>query len=144
NSGRFKAVLYHFPIGEGQNEIERYQVDPLRERVSEMNLQAGATQYSQSAQGALLIGLPICDVDLAYVSRISDDEANRFQLPVAIFGYLKQTHRGGRVYTIASREIQHRFGQHVRLVNVGPADRARRGTFGFPVCTVCGAIRSPY
>jgi ATP-dependent helicase YprA (DUF1998 family) len=144
NSGRFKAVLYHFPIGEQQNETERYQVDTLRERVAEMTLQTGAKQYNTANQGALLTGLPICDVDLAYVSRISDEEANRFQLPVAILGYLKQTHRGGRVYTIAGREIQHRFGQHVRLVNVGPADRVRRGELGFPICTICGAMRSPY
>lgn len=74
----------------------------------------------------------------------SIQEANRFQLPVAILGYLKQTHRGGRVYTLAGREIQHRFGQHVRLVNVGPADRARRGELSFPICVVCGAVRSPY
>lgn len=124
--------------------MERYQVDTIRERVTEMQLQTGTTHYSDAHQGALLSGLPMCDVDLAYVSRISDEEVNRFQLPVAILGYLKQTHRGGRVYTIAGREIQHRFGQHVRLVNVGPADRVRRGELGFPICSVCGALRSPY
>lgn len=144
NSGRFKAVLYHFPIGERQSEMERYQVDTERERIAEVSSTAGATQYNGGKQGALLTGLPMCDVDLSYVSRISDEEANRFQLPVAVLGYLKQTHRGGQVYTIANREIQHRFGQHVRLVNVGPADRARQGELGFPICTVCGAMRSPY
>jgi len=144
NSGRFRAVLYHFPIGERQEEIERYQVDTERERIAEVTLTAGAMQYSGGQTGALLSGVPICDVDLAYISRISDEESNRFQLPVAVLGYLKQTHRGGSAYTIVDKEVQHRFGQHVRLVNVGPADRARRGDLGYPICTVCGAVRSPY
>lgn len=144
NSGRFRVALYHFPLANEQSDMQRYQIDTERERVAEVSLVAEATQYGGNKQGALLSGLPICDVDLAYISRISDEEANRFQLPVAVMGYLKQAHRGGQVYTIAEREIQHRFGQHVRLVNVGPADRVKRGDLGYPICTVCGAVRSPY
>ena len=144
NSGRFKLALYHFPIGERQSEMERYQVDIQRERITEVNASRGATQYNGGNQSSLLSGLSISDVDLAYVSRISDEEANRFQLPVAVLGYLKQTHRGGQVYALQGQEIQHRFGQHVRLVNVGPADRVRNGKLGYPICTVCGAVRSPY
>jgi len=143
NGGRFRLALYHFPLAEQQEMLERYQVDIERERVAEVSIQAEATQYG-AMQGALLSGMPICDADLAYVSRISDEEVNRFQLPVALPGYLKQTHRGGQVYSIAGKEIQHRFGQHVRLVNIGPADRARKGYLGYPICTVCGAVRSPY
>ncbi len=144
NGGRFRAVLYHFPIGERQEEIERYQVDTERERIAEVTQAAGAMQYNGGQSGALLRGMAICDVDLAYISRISDEESNRFQLPVAVLGYLKQTHRGGNAYSIQHKEVQHRFGQHLRLVNVGPADRVRRGDLGYPVCTVCGALRSPY
>ena len=144
NGGRFKTVLYHFPVGERQSEMERYQIDIDHERISEIGTTKGAAQYNGGNQHALLTGLPISDVDLSYVSRISDEEANRFQLPVAVLGYLKQTHRGGQVYTLPNQELQHRFGQHVRLVNVGPADRAKRGNLGFPICTVCGAVRSPY
>ena len=144
NGGRFKLALYHFPIGERQSEMERYQVNLERERISEVSTGRGVSEYNNGNQSALLSGLPMCDVDLAYVSRISDEEANRFQLPVTVLGYLKQTHRGGRVYSLPHTEIQHRFGQHVRLVNVGPSDRVRRGDLGYPICTVCGAVRSPY
>jgi ATP-dependent helicase YprA (DUF1998 family) len=143
NSGRFKVVLYHFPIGERQHELERYDVDIQHERIAETRRNSGSG-YNDGTQHALLTGLPICDVDISYVSRITDDETNRFQLPVTVLGYLKQEHRGGRVYTLAGKEVQHRFGQLVRLVNVGPADRVRHGEFGYPICTVCGAVRSPY
>ncbi|GLV59818.1 DEAD/DEAH box helicase [Dictyobacter sp. S3.2.2.5] len=144
NGGRFKVALYHFPIGERQSEMERYRVNIEQERIREVGSDTTDGQYNTGSLNALLTGLPICDVDLSYISRISDEEANRFQLPVAALGYLKQTHRGGYVYTLDKRELQHRFGQHIRLVNVGPADRARRGELGYPICTVCGAVRSPY
>ncbi len=135
NSGRFKVSLYHFPIGERQVEMERYQVDAERERISEVSMAAGATQYNGGNQAAMLTGLSICDADISYISRISDEEQNRFQMPVAVLGYLKQAHSGGCTYSILGKEVQHRFGQHVRLVNVGPADRVRRGDLGYPICS---------
>src|SRR5258708_24592403 len=144
NGGRFKVALYHFPVGERQVEMERYQVDAERERISEVSITTAATQYNGGNQAAMLAGLPICDTDISYISRISDEEQNRFQMPVAVLGYLKRTHRGGRVYTITGKEVQHRFGQHVRLVNIGPADRVKHGDLGYPICSVCGAVRSPY
>ena len=144
NGGRFKIALYHFPIGDRQVEMERYQVDAERERISEVSVTAGITQYSGGSQAAMLSGLPISDADISYISRISDEEQNRFQMPVAVLGYLKRDHRGGQVYAISGKEVQHRFGQHVRLVNVGPADRVKRGDLGYPICTICGAVRSPY
>jgi hypothetical protein len=144
NSGRFKAVLYHFPLAEQQEQLDRYHVDTERELISEVQHTKGNTRYRDDSAGQVLSGLPMCDLDIAYISRISDEETNRFQLPVAIMGYLKQAHRGGQVYTLAGSEIQHRFGQQVRLVNIGPADRVRRGELGYPLCTVCGAVRSPY
>ncbi len=143
NGGRFRTVLYHFPVGEQQSMMERYQVDTARERIAELTHASNTHTYNDEHE-MLLSGLPICDIDLSYVSRISDEEVNRFQLPVAVFGYLKQTHRGGQVYTLSNKEVQHRFGQFVRLVNVGPADRVRRNELGYPLCTVCGAVRSPY
>jgi ATP-dependent helicase YprA (DUF1998 family) len=144
NGGRFKIALYHFPIGDRQVEMERYQVNAERERISEVSFTAGVTQYNGGSQAAILTGLPISDADISYISRISDEEQNRFQMPVAVLGYLKRDHRGGQVYTISGKEVQHRFGQHVRLVNVGPADRVKRGDLGYPICSVCGAVRSPY
>jgi ATP-dependent helicase YprA (DUF1998 family) len=144
NGGRFKVALYHVPIGERQVEMERYQVNVERERITEVSMTSDMMQYNGGSQAAMLAGLPICDADISYISRISDEEQNRFQMPVAVLGYLKQTHRGGKVYTIDGKEVQYRFGQHVRLVNIGPADKVKRGELGYPICSICGAVRSPY
>jgi ATP-dependent helicase YprA (DUF1998 family) len=142
NSGRFKVSLLHFPIGEGSSIPEDYNIDIERERIAEARA-AQSAQYG-GAIGAVLTGLPICDADITYVSRISDDEQNRFQVPVTILGYLKNAHSGGAAYSVAGKTIQHRFGQRTRLVNIGPADLVKRGLLGYPICTVCGGARSPY
>lgn len=144
NSGRFKVALFHFPIGEEQATAEQYMVDVEKERISEVRSQrAEDAQYGGQA-APTLTGMPICDADISYVSRISDDEENRFQLPVSILGYLRKAHGGGWAYTISDKAFQHRFQQRIRLVNVGPADKVRSGEFGFPICSVCGGARSPY
>lgn len=144
NSGRFKVALFHFPIGEEQATAEQYIVDIEKERITEVeSRRVEDAQYG--GQGATtLTGMPICDADISYVSRISDDEENRFQLPVSILGYLRKAHTGGWAYMVSGQGFQHRFQQRIRLVNVGPADKVHRGEFGFPICTVCGAARSPY
>src|SRR5260370_15060129 len=99
NGGRFKVALYHVPIGEQQVEMERYQVNVERERITEVSISADAVQYNSGNQAAKLAGLPICDSDISYISRINDEEQNRFQMPGAVLGYLKRTHRPVHVRT---------------------------------------------
>ncbi len=143
NGGRFKTTLYHLPIEETGSLLEQYHVEPQRQRIS----QAGGGSvlgYADAGAQASVTGVRISDVDLGYISRISDDETNRFQLPVAVFGMLRREHHGGMGYTVADQAIQHRKGQHIRLVNTGPVDRVAQKNFGYPICTVCGATRSPY
>ncbi|MGD0088494.1 MAG: DEAD/DEAH box helicase [Planctomycetota bacterium] len=144
NNGRYKVTLYHLPVGESKVDPEEYLVSLEKQMV--MEAAAAGRQPASYNQGALLplSGLPICDADIAQFSRITDEENNRFQLPVAIMGYLRQEHRGGKAYKLSEIEIQHRFGQRLRLVNLGPADRVKKGELGYPMCSVCGATRSPY
>src|SRR5260370_6777398 len=78
NGGRFKVALYHFPIGEQQVEMERYQVNVERERITEVSVTADAMQYSGGNQAAMLAGLPTCHNDIPYISRINYQEQNRF------------------------------------------------------------------
>lgn len=144
NSGRFKVALFHFPVGEEQSSAEQYLIELAKERITEASSRKpDDVQYGGQAIPQIT-GMPISDVDVSYVSRISDDEENRFQLPVTILGYLRKAHRGGFAYSAGAKTFQHRFAQHMRLVNVGPADKVRSGELGFPICTVCGAARSPY
>jgi len=142
NRARHRVAQYHVPVGEETVALETYTVDYEHRIVAAVAApQAG---YATDTAGKIK-GMPICDSDVAFISTISDAEDYRFQAPPGVLGYLHQTHGGGQAYDLAEgRVLRHMHGQRLRLVNVGPADRVARGELGFPICIVCGAVRSPY
>ncbi|MFW6118828.1 MAG: DEAD/DEAH box helicase [Planctomycetota bacterium] len=144
NGARFRVSYYHMPVHERRVEPVKYKVDLEQERIEEAGGGLNAEIHYEGSESTTIDGIPICDLDLAYFSRISDEEDYRFQMPVSVMGYLKRGHRGISAYKIAGHEVQHRFGQQVRLVNVGAADQVAQGELGYPVCTICGGARSPY
>jgi hypothetical protein len=138
NGHRFAPRYYHFLVE--TSEPVMFQVDPAAEAVHEVGSVAG----TQALGSTPLRAVPICDVDLPHTSHIGDEEENRFQLPVSVFGYELERHRGGHAYDWGDRPIQLRHGVHFRLVNVGAARLiGRSNSYGYPVCLVCGQSRSP-
>lgn len=141
NSGKFQVSLYHLPFEVNQSGFDRYIINPETDQIQAVRQSEG---YSETSQ-AQIAAIEICDVDLTYVSRINDEEAARFQLPVKVMGYRKESHRGGVAYQLGSQlNAHHIFGQEMRLINVGPSERVNRGEYGYWVCTVCGGVRSPF
>jgi len=141
NSGRFQIGLYHLPIDQSQNQGDQYIIQPANEVIQ----LASQTSGYGDTDVINLSALAISDVDLTYVSRISDEENLRFALPVKIMGLRRPTHRGGMSYTLGQKsDLHYIHGQDVRLINVGPSDRVAKGEYGFWVCSVCGGVRSPY
>ncbi|MBC8193613.1 MAG: DUF1998 domain-containing protein [FCB group bacterium] len=141
NSGRFQIGLYHLPVDHTQTKGDRYIIHPETEVIEIASQSSG---YGDTGN-VDLAAIKISDVDLTYVSRISDEENLRFALPVKIMGLRQSTHRGGTSYKLGqSNDLHYISGQDVRLINVGPSDRVAKGEFGFWVCGVCGGVRSPY
>lgn len=141
NAGKYRTALLHLPFGEEHLTLDEYLLDRENNKI----IERGVPTSGYSADEHISIeGLPICDVDLAFISHVSDEEQNRFRLSVYIVGYLQPSHRGGKSYSSGNHTFSHILGQEVRLVNVGPADRVARGDVGYPICIVCGAVRSPY
>ncbi len=137
NSQKFVPRHYVREIGEGTQDIIPLEVNMETESVR------AATATGASAQ-TMLQSMPICDVALVHTSRISDEEENRFQMGVAVFGRELGQHNGGQAYTWGPREIQLRKALRLQLVNVGaPYVIKSRGTLGYPVCLVCGHSVSP-
>ncbi|MBM4346464.1 MAG: helicase, partial [Deltaproteobacteria bacterium] len=79
NNHRF-APRFFQPQPEG---TEVFQVDPVAEAVSHAGVPGGMATLAAGQ----LVAMPVCDVDLAHASTISDDEDFRFQLGVTVFGY---------------------------------------------------------
>ncbi len=92
--------------------------------------------------------LQLIDVELDGLGRIGDQEEYRRLVGFKMLPLLLEHHGGGhdgRVGTVAYR-WRERAG--LRLVNLGPTAPSPASPLethvGFPVCTVCGAVRSPF
>lgn len=141
NSGKFQVGLYHLPIDQDHTQIEYYDIYSETEVIRQEAQEEG---YADP-ETLKLLAIPISDVDLNYVSRISDEEPARFQMPVKIMGLRRETHRGGKAYTFGSvTNCHHIKGQDIRLINVGPTDKINKREYGYWVCSICGGVRSPY
>ena len=125
-------------------EPRTFSVDLASESVKETGKAAASGELASESMGAAqLPGIAICDVDAPHHSYISDDEAHRFQMGVAVFAEDKGRHSGGANYDWGKRQLHLRQGLHMRLVNVGAARQVKSGNrLGYPLCLVCGASRS--
>lgn len=141
NGSKFKVEVYRFPVKERQG-AEQLSVDLQKRRIIGPG---GGGGYADSAPLSLPV-IEIADSMLGHIAHISDEEGTRFQMPVMLLGQLLANHRGGSLYQISGRQVEHLRGQALRLVNIGPADLSQKkdAEIGYPVCTVCGGIRSPY
>ncbi|MCA1917680.1 DUF1998 domain-containing protein [Methanospirillum hungatei] len=141
NGGRYKVAYYHLPFGEEGINPEKYVANIRTMRIFEEKNRPDGYAEDQVLE---LSGIPISDTELSFISHVSDEETNRFKLPVAILGELRREHRGIDKYVSGMVEFSHLHGQKIRLINIGPSDKVAEGILGYPVCRVCGATRSPY
>lgn len=140
NGQRFVARRYYRDVSEDKADELIFEVSSERQAIHKV--QGHATGDPSSSE---ITSIPICDVLLLHQSRISDEEENRFQMGVAIYGRELGQHNGGQEYRWGSQALQLRKGVRLQLVNVGASSIIRtRHEFGYPVCTVCGQSVSPY
>ncbi len=140
NGHRFVARRFHREAEEDRSEVPVFEVNVEREAVAEKNI--------GQAAGALGAGelkaISVCDVDLVHQSQISDEEDNRFQMQVSVFGRERGRHNGGEQFVWGEQTLTIRRGVHLRLVNVGSTPVIeQRQQLGYPICAVCGQSVSP-
>jgi hypothetical protein len=147
NGGKYRTSFFHFPIRDDIDpnittiQPDSYEYSPSIRRINEKG-----QLMSGYAMGDIqnIDGIPISNLDLAFLTQVSDEDEYRFRLASRIVGYLQQAHRGGKAYDANGMQIQHLNGQKVRFVNVGPISNEEKLNLGFPICIVCGATRSPF
>ena len=141
NSGKFHVSLFHLPIDHSDAHGDGYVILPDSDKIEI----AGTEDGYGDTDSVSLWGIPVSDVDLGYLSRISDEEILRRAMSVKIMGLRKKAHRGGKTYKFGSKtDVHHLKGQEVRLINVGPSEKVSRGDYGYWVCSICGGVRSPF
>ena len=141
NGGKYKTAWYHLPFGEERIDPDTYIIDIESQRIFDQDRTPDG--YAEDSIRTVS-GVPICDAELAFMSHVSDEEENRFRMPVYMAGTLRSEHRGIDQYSTGTMEFSHMHGQKIRLVNVGPSDQVAQDNLGYPFCIVCGATRSPY
>jgi ATP-dependent helicase YprA (DUF1998 family) len=153
NNNRFVARYFHITAGDHQAGDSSgrpiyFQVDTVHQAIKEIGSSSsgnGGSPETASLCVETFRAIPICDVDLAHDSHITDEEDYRFQMPVAVYGYMQNRHNGGKAYQWGIKDIHLIRNLHIRLVNVGAAQSVDTGkTIGYPVCLVCGQSRSPF
>jgi ATP-dependent helicase YprA (DUF1998 family)/SOS-response transcriptional repressor LexA len=147
NGQRFFPRYFHL---EPEDPVY-FQIDTARGAVREIGIgqRAGAAAANPGTQGIAteeLRAVAMCDVELPHFSHISDEEEFRFQMGVATYGYEQGPHNGGAAYRWGDRDLLHRRGVHLRLLNAGATRLVEKpeSVLGYPVCLVCGQSRSPF
>jgi SOS-response transcriptional repressor LexA len=139
NGQRFVPRRFMWDADENRTELLRLAVNMGRQSVVEYSGAGG------DSEAGILTVLPISDVTLVHQSRISDEEENRFQMGVNLFGREVGQHRGGIAYQWGDRSLLLRKGVRLQLVNVGtPFIFNSRQELGYPVCRACGQSVSPF
>jgi hypothetical protein len=139
NGQKFVPKQYLIETGMDIAETPCFQVDKEREAIQEI-----APGASASGFGILsLQTIPVSDVELAHQTQISDEEENRWQMPVMIYAEEKQRHNGGSLYDWGGKVFQFRHGVNFRMINAGSVSVSQSDRLGYPVCTICGQSISP-
>lgn len=137
NGHRFIPRYYRL----GTDPAEVFQVELASGCVKD---QGASRSIAQSLSTEQLRAVEISDVVMPHQSHISDEEEYRFQPPATVYGVEQGRHDGGTGYDWGDREVLHRTGLRMRLVNVGASAAIDEGRLGFPICGVCGQSRSPF
>jgi len=139
NGGKYQISYYKFPATEEMQNPREWYVNPERYAVKN-KLEADAGYHDP--QSNEITSLPLVDSQLRFVSHVEDMETTRFRMPSVSAGVLRKRHSGGMRYEFGDRTVDHRENQFITILNFGPEQED--GTLGFPICTVCGGVRSPY
>lgn len=140
NGGKYQLTRYKFPATDEVRNPREWYVNPDRFKIqNKMEAEVG---YNDP-QATDVTSLPLVDSQLQFISHVEDMENTRFRMPSVIAGDLRSRHEGGTRYEFDNQIVEHRESQFVTLLNFGP-DREDDDELGFPICDVCGAVRSPY
>jgi len=145
NGGKFSLTKYSLPVDE--KVVNEYEVDLALDKI----VARGQRTFQTVVRPATVKALPISDCIMVNESRITDDEEFAFRMGTEIqIAPLGESYRGIILYRLGEMNLLHYYGMEMAFLNFGPNkvyQRIKNGDsglhLGFPVCPVCGAVRSP-
>jgi ATP-dependent helicase YprA (DUF1998 family) len=146
NIFRVRKLNFHKVKGEDQRTVSavlQRTVAYDREHERVFDAESISTEGGH-AQAPIKVGsYLLTDVEMRSVKDIDDRERDRRKSFFKIYGHWLAQHAGGREGKIGSYDCRFLRRQRIRLVNLGQPQKADPGFSLFPLCTVCGATRSP-
>lgn len=140
NGHKYVPRRFILPADDAVADKRRIEVNVARRAVQDVT-----TAVCGVGAGPTIVSVPSCDVNLVHASSISDEEENRFMLPVVVLGRELGDHNGGRAYRWGDRSLLLRHGTALQLVNIGVSSLVReKQELGYPICLVCGQSVSPF
>ncbi len=127
--------------GAATPDVDRREMlyDSEHERIIDLS-----TDEMVGRRGDEFISYRMGGVELRQRRHIDDARERRVYGAHDIIGTFLGTHHGGEAGALGEIEWRLYRNADLRLVNLGPVSREREGLdIGFPLCTVCGAVRSP-
>ncbi|WP_435079612.1 Zn-binding domain-containing protein [Halococcus sp. AFM35] len=141
NGGKYQVSYYKFPASDEVKNPREWAVNPDRFAVkNKLEAEAG---YN-NPQAIDVPSLPLVDSQLRFISHVEELENTRFRMPSVTAGVLRKRHDGGHRYEFSDQIVDHRESQFVTILNFGPEQPERDHPLGYPICVVCGGVRSPY
>lgn len=141
NGQKFVPRQFMLAAGMEIDEKPSFLVDKEKGSIKAINSPADAA----SGEDAVLKTIAVCDVELAHQTQISDEEENRWQMPVMIYAIEKKRHNGGISYRWGDdAKLDFRHNVYFRMVNAGAKNSSKPdAALGYPVCSICGQSVSP-
>lgn len=141
NGQKFVPRQFMLAAGMEIDEKPSFMVDKEKGSIKEIS----SSNDPGSDDFAVLKTISVCDVELAHQTQISDEEENRWQMPVMIYAIEKERHNGGMAFSWGEdTQLTFRRNVHFRMINAGAKNSSKQDApLGYPVCTICGQSVSP-
>ena len=115
--------------------------DPEHRRVFEPGKTGTEGGHTQAPH--LFASYQLTDVEMQRRQDIDDRERTRRRVFFNVYGTALERHAGGMRGSVGKLQISFLRRQDLRLVNLGIHAKNPQGYSLFPICTACGASRSP-
>ncbi|MFW5739161.1 MAG: helicase-related protein, partial [Myxococcota bacterium] len=115
--------------------------DPDHRRVFEPG--SAATEGGHGQAPHVFASYQLTDVEMQRRQDIDDRERARRRVFFHVYGSVIERHAGGQQGSVGNLQIRFYRRQDLRLVNLGINAKTQHGYSLFPICTTCGATRSP-
>jgi len=145
NRNEFRVERLNFYVLQARDKNFRSQMETFYVDGSFTKLAQGRREFEGGGEETITLGsVKLVDVELEPRGNIGDQQEYPRRVSYQILGLLSPYHAGGFKGRLGKIDCTYYYQGQLKLVNVGPYQLFAKGGYGFPICPVCGELRSPF